>query len=644
LGQYISIDRRPVSYNRGTTKQIVNLFKKFLQSAKCLDSTKVINPFLCMKIFCPTGSYDANIEPAKDDVLFADSENLLLTIKTFLTEIYGGRQEILGESTNSLQERAGPRGFELLLRQKPFGAIGGRFGGEHTKKIIPESFIDSDSNAITSTYLGNKKSLPSKSPDDNDESEGTGRQPDSLNMLDDGADLDLQLKTSIWNSSIHNTVEIYDEPEVAFATQDAISDDDDASGSLNIATPNPWITAKSNAPVRRANLLHTHIQRNEQLLTPERSKINPTTDQDEFGQYPTPHRPRQPSFTYGPEFSPPSSVPRSSVRILGNRVQTSEPPLNGFTSAGNKLGVIQLREILGGGHQRKNASRKKQVDTPHVSPVNDLRKVWIDQESSARLSLPSNNQRSHSVAQSSTLPLHSQRGLEPSMTQFLTHGSRPSHPDLAFSLDFESRKQAATQLRQQQLHQQKLSFPVQTSQGSQPSHHQAPEPHYISRCQSAIAALNPSTPSQLHPADPRTYLLRAQREDAHPSPGAPARLRRRKTSSFPLETIPTEDMVRGSEILLLTSEASMECQGDLLRPWDAYIRSGDTARGLTDAEGVVGLWQQRVEAMLDGWVANGETDEGEGEGEGGGALDFAAALRRHVGWGAGAWAGVYSTP
>ena len=38
---------------------------------------------------CPTGSYDANVEPAKDDVLFTDPEKFLEVVEAFFKSVYG---------------------------------------------------------------------------------------------------------------------------------------------------------------------------------------------------------------------------------------------------------------------------------------------------------------------------------------------------------------------------------------------------------------------------------------------------------------------------------------------------------------------------------------------------------------------------
>lgn len=73
LGAFLSVDGRPVSTARGTPKQIAKTFREELK--KVSDGADGVNdPFLYLEIMCPASSYDANIEPAKDDVLFEDPD------------------------------------------------------------------------------------------------------------------------------------------------------------------------------------------------------------------------------------------------------------------------------------------------------------------------------------------------------------------------------------------------------------------------------------------------------------------------------------------------------------------------------------------------------------------------------------------
>ncbi|KAF2682760.1 hypothetical protein K458DRAFT_369843 [Lentithecium fluviatile CBS 122367] len=86
-GAFVSIDARPVSASRGTPKQLVAAFKKRLRKANpALELVK--DPFFYMNIICPSDSYDPNIEPAKDDVLFEDGQVVVAAVDKLLMTYY----------------------------------------------------------------------------------------------------------------------------------------------------------------------------------------------------------------------------------------------------------------------------------------------------------------------------------------------------------------------------------------------------------------------------------------------------------------------------------------------------------------------------------------------------------------------------
>ena len=90
LGHYVSIDRRPVACTIGTLADIVGHYKSCIKAVKRLEKAKrITDPLLILNLDCPQGSYDINIEPAKDDVLFHDSAAISCSIKNFFDHFYG---------------------------------------------------------------------------------------------------------------------------------------------------------------------------------------------------------------------------------------------------------------------------------------------------------------------------------------------------------------------------------------------------------------------------------------------------------------------------------------------------------------------------------------------------------------------------
>ena len=100
-------------------KQIISSYKSHLRSATASrDSANIVDPFLCLNIACPPGSYDANVEPAKDDVLFTNSELLLGIVERWFHSIYGEIQANISKPSAKTVPALKPCGIELLLARK----------------------------------------------------------------------------------------------------------------------------------------------------------------------------------------------------------------------------------------------------------------------------------------------------------------------------------------------------------------------------------------------------------------------------------------------------------------------------------------------------------------------------------------------
>lgn len=120
VGQFLSVDLRPVSCTRGTLKQITSVFKSSLKAISAdRDGEKIVDPFICMNIVCPIGSYDANIEPAKDDVLFTDAQYVLQLAEIFFRDVYGATKvdDSKPSSSKTPASKSNPT-FDLLLARK----------------------------------------------------------------------------------------------------------------------------------------------------------------------------------------------------------------------------------------------------------------------------------------------------------------------------------------------------------------------------------------------------------------------------------------------------------------------------------------------------------------------------------------------
>jgi len=118
---FVFVDSRPVSCARGTLKQILSLYKSYLKSASPSDSA-ISDPFLYLNLRCPPGTYDPNIEPSKDDVMFFHAGRVIESVEVVLKGLYGELKSKI--SATGSGERAGKSteimtgGFGLLLARK----------------------------------------------------------------------------------------------------------------------------------------------------------------------------------------------------------------------------------------------------------------------------------------------------------------------------------------------------------------------------------------------------------------------------------------------------------------------------------------------------------------------------------------------
>ncbi|KAK3666251.1 hypothetical protein LTR22_002915 [Elasticomyces elasticus] len=87
IGTFLCVDGRPVSAVRGTFKQMVKIFRDALKkSSPRFDGIK--EPFIHLSVSCPSASYDPNIEPAKDDVLFEDTDVVIGLVRQLFAAVY----------------------------------------------------------------------------------------------------------------------------------------------------------------------------------------------------------------------------------------------------------------------------------------------------------------------------------------------------------------------------------------------------------------------------------------------------------------------------------------------------------------------------------------------------------------------------
>ena len=288
-------------------KQIIAFYKSHLRSLNTnRDDSKLVDPFLCMNIICPRGSYDANVEPAKDDILFANPDLVLRLAEKFFQSIYGEHQPTLLNNTGPSR----PAGIELMLARKPplnGNATKSRTLPPITNYQAPPSHEEPsprDPTSPTSLSLQasarppRTEALPPMDDSLRHHNHRVNKKSDELDAELDALDQDLSMtspsqdgvfaqsssdvtcelppKKSTWKPSMYaedeDDVEELDNALFQQATP-ALEDDIDEDTLRNVEVSNPWTLTKLNAPFR----------------PPSRSP-QPTVSVEPNGQLPTPGR------------------------------------------------------------------------------------------------------------------------------------------------------------------------------------------------------------------------------------------------------------------------------------------------------------------------------------------------------------------
>ncbi|KAI2781725.1 hypothetical protein F4815DRAFT_465470 [Daldinia loculata] len=88
--RYFSVDSRPVTAKGATMKKLLDIYVEHISvlSQQDTSTAKLKNYFIRLNIKCPPGSYDANIEASKDDVVFSDEKIVLGGFRDLCKEVY----------------------------------------------------------------------------------------------------------------------------------------------------------------------------------------------------------------------------------------------------------------------------------------------------------------------------------------------------------------------------------------------------------------------------------------------------------------------------------------------------------------------------------------------------------------------------
>ncbi|KAG9238361.1 putative PMS1 protein like protein [Amylocarpus encephaloides] len=634
--QYLSIDSRPVSSDKGTMRKIVTSFKSHIKG-RLRDSSEIKNPFLQLNIKCPTASYDPNVEPAKDDVIFADEALLVDSFDACFGDVYGER---VVAPPSRVKQKQLMDNFDLLLAWKPTELDSTTHSidppNENTLPIEPENprlkSALQTSNRSDSTH---SQVTPTGFAPGHDSSKG--RRSWGVDVSKEFGDASESRYSSSGQNS-HDT-----RPFQTIPTSEG-----ESVGPLDPL--NPWTIAKMTALVQQDKQNESLEVINLYGPGTESSSSRNRSDQhveslfvDNFNpQPPQQFLNRTPQRRYSNDVT---RLALSEVKETGHRSfprtrRHSINDINFYPEQGSKAllphqpgnfdknGVSQARgeptlstnhidtmvELLPGNTtpytRRTNdfISARNMTETLPLTPPTTLPRTGLKRPTGLRMPFKAPRRVADDAALGDGL-VQSRISLHDGLLH--SHQQGDNRSGLEWSMEYEQNKEIATQKRREQ-----LRIARKEARDAESHVENKSSPHK-NRYNAAIIALEADgissavEPQQLDPfntslphSDPRYHLMREQRLST--SRVASAKLTRAKSMKLPLERIPTG---KGTHDLLLSLPANLDSATRLarvLQKTDAYVMHGTNRFGQELEPSDKLMLRSKTQNIVDEWL---DTDE-----------------------------------
>jgi DNA mismatch repair protein MutL len=388
VGAFMSIDRRPMAANRGLSKQVVKVFREALKRSDTRFGG-IKEPFLFLEISCPEQSYDPNIEPAKDDVLFEEPDKVVAAARKLFAAIYSSPEGTQAMNAESHDECVAPPELESVFDD------------------VEDDFVTSleQAQAIESSRsVSGRTTIP----------ELSSTQSARNDPVADGSPVAMKaraFRTNMYGCDEEDLVTMDARPSTG-RTEADFEELRHAQKDVNVS--NPWVMAKLNASNRQNDNPRSGqaTSVSQEAVSLHSSKDATALRLNSLGP-PTPHAssPTSPAMP----FHPSDHVPNLRLAHDGRVIESSSPsrdrsnftPIQANTAAGTLVtpspsqqrpvpaynyGVTPQIEGLQGTplsaipqvkpRGRAMAQNKTQVNKPFVSPLPDgvpaREKVWFD--------------------------------------------------------------------------------------------------------------------------------------------------------------------------------------------------------------------------------------------------------------------------
>ena len=200
------------------------------------------DPFLCLHLLCPPRSYDVNVEPAKDQVLFTEPDEVAKMLENFLEFVYG-------ELSSSEEHK--PTAGSGSCERSSLAARTGSVKKLSVNRALDDVELGNDqkSHSVADTYNDNS-SLEKLRVTAVDRLQQQKDEPHSeLSMADRILPLPLCGK-------LHRNMDGFDNDNMEMSESPTSLDSfceksEDESEIRKPTVTNPWMLAKLNAPLRK---------------------------------------------------------------------------------------------------------------------------------------------------------------------------------------------------------------------------------------------------------------------------------------------------------------------------------------------------------------------------------------------------------
>ncbi|KAE8350324.1 DNA mismatch repair protein [Aspergillus coremiiformis] len=587
-GQYLTIDGRPISSSRGIGQDISKLYKSYLRSAlsRSEGSLSMTDPFLSLHIQCPEASYDVNIEPSKDDVLFEDSQRLISLVEGLFRSMYGEKETHRGSRSNPAKG----------------------------KDAIPDNDF---------SLLLARRSPSEDSPPQEVDSGPHSRSFVSARSLAQSAEL--SPLSHVANGQSSSTPQISEAPGT-----------ESRRGSKDLESLNPWSVTRCNAPFRRAG---NNQSRN---TTIHRAQVS---SESRRGSKETPRRYSVGSFLPSPTTSTVSASSSPPDSRSFRTAQTS--PTNRGCDEATRASRQLAREKYGNGALDTWFGKTTQVtlsriaaeqsdDGQEQAPLSQLaHERFRPQEQSlpetcerASCSLPTRNDSDTNTPRGLVLSSGQSQGLTsrtppqgsvpeprerrqefPVLEQWSSrlHNLSKADPksDLETALDFEHRKKEAIQKRREQM--KGLSKPSASTNSPHLSRYLAARAALQSQSDKTGHSQILSTSTEiavkpvLNPNDPRSYLIRYQDASRQDESSKGHTVRRINTNRLPFEKIPEGCGLHDLGVNLPAQLPMLSMLSEQVFKNDLYTQCGEQFEAFSPCglqSNLPTLWTSRLSILL----------------------------------------------